>query len=212
MPTRLSVLILLLASACRPPAYVQPTELEPHAILKVRHVVHQRRGPQYDSTIRLGRWSIDERTLDTAPGSEGIVHVRVRPEAAPLRVGGVSYHYEQRMVTRYRTVNENYTCYRYTCSGYGSSQRCGNQSSTCTRSRRESYQQLETVRVIDDQCAADSYLTPHVGGVYLVQFDYLGENQCNIQCFEQLPSADGQFTLQPCPPPPAPAATSGGRR
>lgn len=211
MPRLLSILIVaLVLAACRPPAYVQPTETEPHALLKIRHVVHAQRGPIYGSSIRLGEFAIDERTIDPAQTNGGMVHVRIRPEYGDFGIFGTSYHYEMRTVTRYRTVQESYSCSQQECSttGYGSSARqsCRSVTRQCTRSRQESYQATESVVVTDDACGQRIAIAPRIGAVYLVQFDYLGENECRLSCFEQTPSPDGQFTLTPCPAviPPAP--------
>lgn len=201
MPRILSLLIsgLLLAS-CRPPAYVQPSENEPHAILKVRHVVHARRGPLYDSSVGIGRFAVDERTLEDTSSDASIIHLRVRPEAEMFAVAGTSYHMERRLVTRTRTVQEPYSCNQRTCSGYGTSQHCYTSYSTCYRSRQETYTEWQTVPVTDDACRMQFPLAPNAGSVYLLQFDYLGENQCNLSCFEQVSDSTGGFELVRCTP------------
>lgn len=203
-----SVGALLLTAACRPPAYRPPAEHEPHAILKVRHVVHRQGGPQYGSHVTLGGHGIDERTIASLEeGSEGshTFHLRVRPEPAPLVIGGASFHTEQRMVTRYRTVTESYTCYQQQCTGYGTSRSCSQVARTCTRTKQEPYQAWETVRVNDDVCEAGTQFAPRAGATYLVQFDYLGEDECRATCFEQVPQPYGEFEMRPCPVPPPPA-------
>ncbi|MEM1417322.1 MAG: hypothetical protein AAGH15_20660 [Myxococcota bacterium] len=210
MPRFLPLLTLLGAAACMPPAYQPPSETEPHAILKVRHVVHRRAGPNYASDVRLGEFAIDERTIDSLAigGTDSPSHtfyLRVRPDAAPLRIGGNSSHQEQRMVTRYRTVTESYTCTEYSCTGYGNNRTCANRTRTCTRTKQEPYQALEWVTVVDDACEATMSFAPHVGGTYLVQFDYVGENECRLSCFEQRPRLGGEFEMVPCPVPPPPA-------
>lgn len=213
MPRFLSVLIVgLVLASCRPPAYVQPTETEPHAILKIRHIVHQRRGPLYSSAIRIGRFAVDERTIDATLADASTIHLRVRPAADTFGVFGTSYHTEQRMVTRYRTVQEPYSCPQQNCTGgYGSTPRnCSTSYRTCYRSRQQPYQQLETVNVTDDSCGQSFPLAPQVGSTYVLQFDYLGENQCQLSCFEQIPSPAGDFQLVPCTP--APAVADSGRR
>lgn len=205
MYRRLLALILplpaLLVGACRPPAYVQPEAHEPHAVLKIRHVVHAMRGREYGSTARLGEFSIDERTLDPGQEDSATVHLRVRPETAQFGVRGASFHTEMRQVQRYRTVQEPYTCYQQQCSyGGKSGTTCRSVSNTCYRSRQESYWVTEAVRVVDDECGRSTSFAPRPGGVYLLQFDYLGENDCKLACFEQVPQRDGTFELSPCSP------------
>lgn len=203
MPRLLPVLMLsLVIVSCRPPAYVQPTENQPHAILKIRHIVHQRRGPLYSSAIRIGRFSVDERTLDDPQSDASIIHLRIHPATDNFGVSGTSYHMEQRTVTRYRTVQDPYSCPQQQCTGgYGSygSQSCHTVYNTCYRSRQVPYTATETVAVTDDACGQTFPLAPRVGATYLLQFDYLGENQCQLSCFEQqVTPGSGDFQLVPC--------------
>ncbi len=216
MPRLLPLLSLaLLLGACRAPAYVQPSPTQPHALLKVRHIVHARRGMHYGSAVNIGRFSVDERTLESVPtestesGSETI-HLRIHPTPDVYAVRGFSFHYEQRMVSRTRTVQEPYSCTERQCSGYGTSQRCSTMYRTCYRSRTEHYSEMATVAVTDDACGRTFPLAPRHGAVYLMQFDYLGENDCRLTCFEQVSQLDGTFRLEACPE--AVVVQEGGRR
>ena len=198
MPRFLPLLTLAaLAVSCRPPAYRPPAPDEPHVVLKVRHVVHRHRGPQYESVVRLGEWAIDERTVPTTNES-GAFHLRIRPERAALRIGGASYHYERRPVTRYRSEQETYSCSEYQCTGFGTSRQCGTRMTTCTRTRQRAYTVWEDTQVIDDSCGASLWIDPRPGATYLVQFDYVGENECSIHCFEQRSTLNGEFRMLPC--------------
>lgn len=207
MSRRLPVLtfgtaVLGLAS-CLPPAYVQPRVDEPHAILKVRHNVHAHQGPIYRSSVRIGSDVVDGRTRSAILEDAHTFHLRVRPNLATYSVGGVSFHTEMRSVTRQRSVQESYSCSHYQCSGYGASQRCGSVSQTCYRTRYENYTVMESVEVIDDACSRAVRFAPRVGSTYLVQFDYLGENECTLKCLEQVSTDGGEFDLVPCPRAPA---------
>jgi hypothetical protein len=203
---RLLPLLTVVALACGPRPYVQPRPDEPHAILKIRHVVHARGGPIYATRTMLGDNAIDERALQPEQRGADIVHLRVRPEQAVMLIQGRSYHHEQRQVQRSRQVPETYSCPQQDCTpsyspgGYSSST-CRTVYRTCTRYRTEYYWVTETVEVNDDQCARRFALAPQQGHVYLVQFNYIGANECTAQCFEQLPSATGAFELAPCPVP-----------
>lgn len=206
MSRPLSVLIgiLLIEAGCMPPRYVEPGPNEPHAILKVRQVVHQIRGERYASDVMLGKYLIASHGLDANFGEASTFHVRIRPKNSKLSVSGESYHYETRTVTKSRNVQESYSCSQYSCSGYGSSRHCGTTYSTCYRSKTEYYTTTEEVKVVDDSCSGDVSLLPRKDGVYLLQFNYLGENECTLKCFEQTPSPsgeNGEFDLAPCPPP-----------
>lgn len=208
MPRLLPLLILTLfvGTACRPAAYVQPLLTEPHAILKIRHIVHARRGPMYASAIRIGEFSVDERTLEDVQSDAAIIHLRIHPTPDAFSVRGESYHMESRLVTRYRTEQQSYSCPQQQCSGYGTSRSCHTVYSTCTRSHQVPYTAHEMVPVVDDACGDTFPFAPRVGSSYLLQFDYLGENQCRLTCFEQVLDGVGGFVLSPCervalPPP-----------
>ncbi len=201
----------MLLAACRPPAYVQPRPDEPHAILKIRHVVHAKRGPFYGAGTMLGEFSIDERTLETQDTS-GTFHVRVRPEVAQFQVHGHSYHYEMQRQMRTRQVPEYYSCPQQQCTGgYGTSRSCYTSYRQCTRYRSETYYQNVQVQVTDDACGRAFQLAPVAGHMYLVQFDYYSDGECAVRCMEQLPGGSGEFQLAPCPVPPAPPAPTASR-
>lgn len=202
LPVLTVALLFVALAACRPPAYVQPTPNDPHAILKIRHIVHARGGTSYGSRVGIGEFSVDERTLENPTGDGSLIHLRVWPEPELYSVYGYSFHMEMRMVTRHRTEQQSYSCPQQQCSGgYGSSPRtCRTVYRTCTRSRQVPYQRLESVPVTDDQCTGTFPLHPVPGATYLLQFDYLGENQCRLSCFEQHPDGQGGFALAPCAP------------
>lgn len=187
-----------IAAGCRPAAYVQPEEAAPHAILKVRHVVHQKGGREYGSTIRIGEYSVDERTLDPGQEESATVHLRVRPEVASFAIRGASFHRELRTVQRTRSVREPYTCYQQKCSYAPKGTKCEQVTATCYRSREEHYSATELVTVTDDACGRETSFRPAVGGVYLLQFDYLGQNECTLGCLRQEPRRDGEFDMVPC--------------
>lgn len=201
MPRVLPAVTLTLLG-CRPPAYVQPTPEQPHAILKLRHVVHQKGGASYASSVWVGRFAVDERTLGDEQAESSSIHLRVRPNPDAFMVRGRSYHMEYKTVTRYRSEQESYSCPQQKCSGgFGTTPRsCYTAYNTCTRSRQVPYQTQEWVPVTNDQCEAAFPFAPQAQKTYLLQFDYLGENQCKLSCFAQVANPAGDFTLTPCAP------------
>lgn len=166
-------------------------------------------GQYYGSQTLLAGDAIDARALDPGQAEASTVHLRVRPEPGVFSVVGYSFHYEMQPQRRSRQVQERYSCMQQECTtsysssryGGGSQRTCRSVSSSCTRSRTEYYTVMVQVEVTDDSCRAAVPLAPGLGDMYLVQFDYLGENQCRLQCFLQTPQADGGFQLSPCPRP-----------
>jgi hypothetical protein len=191
--------------ACLPGPYVQPAPNEPHALLKMKHIVHAKRGPIYGASTSLANEVIDERALSTAQHelSTNTWAIRVRPEVATYAVGGHSYHMEQRTVQKSRQVPESYSCpqtqcnYSSSASGPGGTQ-CQTVYNTCTRYHTEYYTEQQTVSVDDDACARRVTFAPNVGHTYAIQFDYLGDNNCQALCFEETPG--GQLVTCPIVP------------
>jgi len=187
--------LVLVACGCGPRPYVQPAENEPHALLEMRHVVHQHRGPMYGASTTLKGEVIDEHTLATAQHDldTNAWTMRIRPEIATYAVGGHSYHMEQRQVRESRQVPETYSCPQQQCT-YTPTTNCTTVYNTCTRYHTEYYTVTRTVPVDDDACMRSVTFAPIVGRSYVIQFDYLGGNACEARCFEK--SANGLTT---CP-------------
>lgn len=202
MPRKLSLLMLAGLTACAlpPPAYSPPRQDQPHATLKIRHIVHERKGPSYRYAVRIGAFAVDSRVVgETAEGQT--IHLLVHPKTDRFFVAGTSFHMEMRAVNKSRQKSETYSCSQYRCSGYGASRRCGSESSTCTRSVTEHYTAMENTEIKDDACSRALSFTPKAGATYVLQFDYLGENECKMQRMEQLAAKDdGEFELVPCGP------------
>lgn len=171
---------------------------EPHAIVKVRIVHHAQPGPQLAQSVR---WSgYDVRVAEPAPSPSGPARetlrvVRMRPELGEWSFSTEYFHTvtRTRMETRYRS--ESYSCGTET-AGFG--RNTYQRTRTCTR--QVPYQQLvtHTDRITDGGCTSGSTHRPLAYGIYLMQFDYYGEDRCTLQCFRQIPAADGTFTLLPC--------------
>jgi len=193
--------VAMLASACVPAAYVQPAPNQPHALLKMKHVVHAKHGPMYAAVTSLGDEVIDDHTLSTAQHElgQGAWTMRVRPEVATYAVAGHSFHMEQRTVQKTRQVPESYSCPQQQCTyNYPGGTQCQTVYNTCTRYHTEYYSEQQTVSVDDDACARRVTFAPIVGHSYVIQFDYLGDNNCQALCFEEV-----QQQLVTCPIVPA---------
>jgi hypothetical protein len=205
-------LSLSLSSCVR--RFEEPAPNEPHALVKVRIVHHASPGPDLSERVRWNDYAVAvpaPSATHAGPMRESIRAVRVRPELAQWRIDTRYSHtvVTQRMETRYRS--EQYACGTET-TGYGQT------TSTRTRycSRQVPYQELVTHHdtVVDGSCTNGAIHTPLAGAVYVLQYDYFGEDRCTMQCLRQLPATDGSFRFIPCgagePPPDAMVVTAGG--
>jgi hypothetical protein len=177
--------LALLLVGCLPkplPLYRQPLPNAPHAWIKLRRVHHTTPGPLY-----TGAMSINEFRLELAPQSTlteaASQAIRVRPEHNVWKTSAEFYHNDSRTET-YNTT-EYYSC--------GS----GNSTQSCSRLVQKTRSIL--IHVTDASCQASLRHTPEAGGLYLLQFDFYGKEQCSLKCFIQTPQPAGGFQLTPCP-------------
>ena len=56
----------------------------------------------------------------------------------------------------------------------------------------------QTDHVTDASCETRLSHLPVSGGVYLVQYDFYGDQACSVSCFRQLDRPGGEFQLVPC--------------
>lgn len=194
------ILLVVVTSAVGPPAcvshYTMPAANEPHAIVKLRISYHARAGTSLQQALMINGEAIDiplgSGDLDTTTTHA----LRVREEPTQWAVSSMYYHVEMRtrLVTEYRT--ETYSC----TSGFGASQR----TSTCRR--QVPYQVMRTVptQVPDMTCGARAPQMPRNGHVYVLQYDFFGESQCALRCYEQVRDSVGGFSMAQCEYPPQP--------
>lgn len=195
---RAQIAVLLFTSALVAPAcvshYTMPAANEPHAIVKLRISYHARAGTALQHGLMINGEAIDIPQGSGDLDSTSTHALRVREEPTQWAVSSMYYHMEMqtRMVTEYRT--ERYSC----TSGYGASQR----TSSCTR--QVPYQVMRTVatQVPDMSCVARAPQMPRNGHVYVLQYDFFGESQCALRCYEQVRDAVGGFSMAQCEYPP----------
>lgn len=162
------------AVACVHP-YEQPSVSSPHAVVKVRLAYHDQPGPQLSERVRLNDFDIlmpPDETRRATPATEA---VRVRPEPAVWSISSNFYH--------------TYTTTTYQSSSYT----CG--TSTCTRM----VPVTTTHTVTDGACSQSLAFMPKVGDMYVLQYDFLGADQCTLVCMRQVFTGNDQFTSEPCP-------------
>jgi hypothetical protein len=190
MRTFLPAWILASMIACTAPVYVQPRASDPHAIVKLRSTFHHMYRSSLSQEIFLDEWAIDPRLYgDTQGRNADTVHIRIRPEPSWFTVRTVFSYLAARRVAKLHTVIEPVTC------GSPST----GMPETCTRARTELRNETEYYTVIDASCEDRTFLRPNAGAVYLLQYDFYGNTDCRLTCFEQLPVPDGRFQLVPCP-------------
>lgn len=199
--TTVVLLALTLPGCVR--AYVEPGLDQPHALVKIRTLHHERSGPDLDLAVRLAPDG-DEYGIEM-PGDDSMRVVRVRPLPTRYRIVSSFSHTVMQMQTVYES--EQYQC-GTTTSGSGSSTYSHPQY--CTR--QVPRQRMQSVRVGDGDCEAAVFqVAPLEGAVYLLQYDYFGPGVCSMTCMRQLDTGGGTFQLVPCgsaEPPVLP--TSGG--
>ncbi len=160
----------LVASCVR--QYEPPDVREPHAIVRVRVVYHGAPGPQLEEHVRLNGRKIampEFRNLRNVPVTEP---VRVRPGNSEWTFDADFYHLESSRESR---------------SVYDSS----------SKTYRTEYHTV-TKAVSDSICSARLGHPVVVGDMYLVQYDFFGNQRCAARCFEQAAQVDGSFRMIPC--------------
>ena len=182
-------------AACGPGRYYQqPDPAEPHAILKLRVAYHEMSGPELDETVSLAGYALPAPTVD---GPRRFTRAyRIRPgEPQSVRVGSHFFHVVTVPRREQYTEQERYPCGSQT-TGFGSSQR------TTTRYCSRTVIKYRTVydrRVITDgECERRGTIAATPGDVYVLQYDYYMNAQCNLRCMRQLPEPDGSFRMVPC--------------
>jgi hypothetical protein len=167
---------------------------QPHAVVKIRVNHHATPGPSRAASLRLNQELLplpEQADLKEAATN----FARIRPERAVFQLSTEFYHTTSRTETYYST--ESYAC--GTTSGpYSSTRYC---------SRSVTKYRTVTDRVSDAHCKRTVAFTPQIGTLYLMQYDFYGQDECSLKCFIQTPEEGGEFSLSPCPPSPSPPPT-----
>lgn len=182
---RLLPVTLILAGACAPPLYVQPSALEPHGTVKVRMVYHE----SPDTTLRE-RVVLDETRVEgrfAASRDTRVMPVRVTPGSHRWRIRAGFSHTELRR--ELETYQEREQC--------GTDRDINGNTRTryCSRTKQRWVQRQ--VVVSDGQCQVDQTHTVQHGVTYVAQFDYFGHDRCTLRYLEQRTRPDGSFDLVP---------------
>ena len=191
----LPALIALLSLSACVRRFEEPRRDEPHAVVKVRIVHHAQPGPRLDEGVRWNEYEVAVPQPRGYVPTESLRVVRVRPEPSRWSFATTYFHTVTR--TEYRT---EYRTEQYACGTESS--RTGSYTSTRTRycSRQVPYQRLVTVtdRIVDGACRGAVLHQPIAGAMYVMQYDYFGDDRCSVQCLRQVGATDGTFRFVPC--------------
>ena len=160
--------------------YEEPTAAEPHALVKFRFLHHVTYRTSLAEILRLDGY--DVAIPAGVPTEARLRAVRVRPRPSEYRFAVEYFHTVTS--TRWETRTETYSC--------------GTVSSPQTCTRTVTQPVTHTDHVTDASCEARLSHLPLAGGVYLVQYDFYGDQACSVSCFRQLDRPGGEFQLVPC--------------
>jgi hypothetical protein len=155
--------------------YKPPTTSEPHAILKVRRTYGATYGNRLAERVVVdGSWAlkqVKDSQLASTPQTDAVL---VHPKESNLTVDVAFSHQEN------RTVSESYSC--------GTTQ----YPRTCYRTVSR------PVTVIDSACDPEIGVRFEAKSTYLIELNMIERGECIVRCYEQVPTANGQFDNKPC--------------
>ncbi len=196
------VALAVLTPGCVHP-YLAPTPEQPHALLKVRRTYQALAGTNLREGLSVeGHAAFTALVPRDAAGAPRSDVILIHPTPASLRVGSMFLHYETRLVNESYSVQVPYTTTEsYSCGSGTHSQSCS-RSVTHYRTEWRTRSVYRTVEVSDGSCASSVWISPRVGGEYLLNYDYAENTVCHLACFEQIRTgAPGTFETKRCPEP-----------
>jgi hypothetical protein len=170
----------------------------------VRRVYEQNPGDSLRERVLVDEYSalsVDEPAgVAAAARTDAIL---VHPVPATINVENSFYHLETRTVQETYYVQEPYQDRETYDCGSRSSYRTCTRSVTWYRSEPKTRWVDRTEPVVDGACERAWSLAPAAGRTYLLQYTYQENQACSLSCFEQVPTAPGQFEQRRCPVAPA---------
>lgn len=201
-----SVLFLSLASLLALGAtgcvkrYSQPSADEPHADVQIRVVHHATLGEFVDEIV-----TINGEAVTLSESAVGVRETTMRVRSEPLQYGFETEFYHDEVRQEWRTYNETQ---RYQCGH--------NRSGPvyCTRNIPRQRLVNVTTRISDGGCGTALDQQPLDGAVYLVQYEFAGNGQCQASCQRLIQDGSGQLQATACgaaePAPTSPYPPSAG--
>ena len=160
--------------------YPQPALDEPHADVEIRTVHHVELGPAFDERVHIDDYDVS--FAETA--------IRVRTTTMRVRAQPTTWTFDTEFYHPVTTIQPQtyWQQQSYLCG----SSRYGPQY--CSRSIPVTRMVPVTVRVPDGGCSTAMPQTPLAGGVYLVQYELIGNGACRATC-QRLVAGPGGATL-----------------
>ena len=204
------LVVTLIFAGCMP--YRWPRPDEPHAVVKLRRVLHRSPGDERLITAYIGinersLWRTGERSDEPRRATDS---ARIYPGPNRIRLSATFTHEESewveevyqvpRVETRYETVEEHYP----TVCGARDIPPCTRTVQKSRQVRREyTEERTRTVQrtktVTDDICSATAEAVFEAGGVYLLQYTYAGYDSCSLICLQHQPaSGETEARYTPC--------------
>lgn len=198
MYARLSVLSLLLSSLAGCLPYLQPRPDEPHALVKVRVAYHESYGSGLQHAVYLNALSVSVPLPKGSVETPYTTSLRVAPGRASWRFTAAFHHEERRMSQRLTPLPGPVSCSRPPTSAGADSPLHGPLAASCTSQPAATQTEFTTHSVVDADCTATTEHEARAGEVYLLQYDFYGDEQCSLRCYEQREADGGEFELLPC--------------
>lgn len=194
--------VALMALAGCVSAYTPPRPDEPHAVAKIRVAYHASAGTGLHQVVTVDGHPVE--VAEPVPGTDGTATsaTLVRPVDTTWEISSEFFHLEMRQVMETYYTTEYYSCMQ----GFGQHAHMG----SCSRQVSHQRWVSRSVPVTDMACTTGVRQIPRVGAVYLLQYDFYGQDRCTLACLEQIPTGPQTFRMAPCGGPPA--VTSGGHR
>lgn len=197
MCARLSALSLLLSLVgCLP--YLQPGRGEPHALVKLRVAYHESYGRGLQHAVYLNGQTVSVPLPEGSVETPYTISLRVAPGRARWRFTAAFEHEEMRVSQRPPPMAGPDACGLPMHGAQADDPQRGRLPMNCTPSMSPYPQEMTRVSVVDAGCTATSEHVARAGELYLLQYDFYGDDQCSLRCYEQHEAEGGAFELVPC--------------
>jgi hypothetical protein len=183
-------------SACVPD-YRPPNYNEPHALVKVRLAYRAWSGPELEQLVTVDGHDIRDIPLPVQHGG-GVAtrSVLVRPGSTGWTIQTTFFHND---VTTHAETFDN-----------TEAAPCG--STTCMQSTVQARSVNKVERVDDATCTQGLTLLASAGETYILEYEYLANQQCNLHCYQQVHQRKGVLTNVPCADPAGTSTPSPSKR
>jgi hypothetical protein len=163
--------------------YRPPSPREPHAVVTLRLGYHAWPGTELEQLVDLDGQRLRDLPAPTRAGDTVTRPVRARPGTRGWTVQATFFH---------NNVTSHAETYDTTESAP-----CG--ATTCTQIVPRTRLVNQVDRVDDASCSQALRFAAAAGESYVLEYHYLADGRCTLQCFHQLRARGGGSTKAPCP-------------